>query len=190
MQPRIPRDCNELDATGLIVSSVLQRLTQLEMERRNDAGSSRSGDFIERVSRRDDACGSGYASTRRSENPRLVKVPDNADRIASRHAFERWISIHREQGSIKGWTRDISESGLSAFIAQVLMPGEAVVLEITLQDMDPLKVPARVVRTLGTEYGFQFTALSSGQRDQIRAALDGSKSIAGQQYKKGSRSML
>jgi hypothetical protein len=32
-------------------------------------------------------------------------------------------------------------------------------------------IPAKVVRALGTEYGFQFTALSAEQRRQIRAAL-------------------
>jgi hypothetical protein len=33
-------------------------------------------------------------------------------------------------------------------------------------------IPAKVVRALGTEYGFQFTALSAEQRRQIRETLE------------------
>jgi hypothetical protein len=32
-------------------------------------------------------------------------------------------------------------------------------------------IPAKVVRALGTEYGFRFTALSAEQRRQIQATL-------------------
>jgi hypothetical protein len=34
-------------------------------------------------------------------------------------------------------------------------------------------IPAKVVRALGTEYGFQLTALSAEQRQRIQAVLEG-----------------
>jgi len=36
---------------------------------------------------------------------------------------------------------------------------------------DKQMIPAKIARVLGTEYGFQFTALSAEQRTRIRAAL-------------------
>ena len=56
-------------------------------------------------------------------------------------------------------------------MAQVLALGELVTLEIPLEDSDEQVIPAKVTRALGTEYGFQFTALSAEQRKRIRAAL-------------------
>ena len=46
-----------------------------------------------------------------------------------------------------------------------------VMLEIPLSGGDKQLIPATVARALGTEYGFQFTALSADQRRQIRATL-------------------
>jgi hypothetical protein len=45
-------------------------------------------------------------------------------------------------------------------------------LEIPFPDASH-DIPAQVVRALGTEYGFQFTALSLEQRLQIQTALQG-----------------
>lgn len=78
---------------------------------------------------------------------------------------------------MQGWTRDLSESGLSSFIAQSLLVGEFVTLSIPLTPMDTAEVPARVVRSRGTEYGFQFMALSSEQRVLIRETLKGQREI-------------
>jgi len=44
-------------------------------------------------------------------------------------------------------------------------------LEIRLSGSGRHAIPAQVVRALGTEYGFQFTALSLEQRMQIQATL-------------------
>ena len=73
--------------------------------------------------------------------------------------------------SLEGWSRDLSESRLGAFVAQALVLGELVTLEIPLPDSDKQVIPAKVARALGTQYGFQFTALSAEQRKRIRAAL-------------------
>ena len=50
---------------------------------------------------------------------------------------------------------------------------EFVMLEIPFPDAASHDIPAQVVRALGTEYGFQFTALSVEQRLQIQTALEG-----------------
>ncbi len=73
--------------------------------------------------------------------------------------------------------RNLSESGLRAFVAEALTLGESVMLEIPPPDSDKQVIPAKVVRALGTEYGFQFTALSAEQRTRIRATLKGQQAI-------------
>jgi hypothetical protein len=105
----------------------------------------------------------------------------SADRIAARHAFEARIQIRLQrdgqQRSLPGWARDLSESGLGAFVAESLILGELVTLEVPLGESDKQVIPATVNRALGTEYGFQFTALSAEQRKQIRATLKGHAAI-------------
>ena len=96
-------------------------------------------------------------------------------RISTRHAFEKRIRIRlRRSGqelTTEGWTRNLSEGGVNAFVAQSLNKGELVTLEIPLQDETTHSIPAQVARTMGTEYGFQFTALSGEQRSQILIIL-------------------
>jgi len=96
-------------------------------------------------------------------------------RISPRHVFEARIQILLQRDSTKrslqGWVRNLSESGLGAFVAEALTLGESVTLEIRLPDCDKQVIPAKVVRALGTEYGLRFTALSADQRRQIRETL-------------------
>ena len=100
---------------------------------------------------------------------------DSVGKIAPRHVFEARIEILVQRDSTKlslqGWARNLSESGLRAFVAEALVMGESVTFDIPLPDRDKLVIPAKVVRALGTEYGFQFTALSDDQRAQIRTTL-------------------
>ncbi len=70
-----------------------------------------------------------------------------------------------------GWARDISESGIGAFVAEELIPGEEVELEVPFAGDVMLTLHALVSRTLGTQYGLMFTALSSEQRQHIQAAM-------------------
>jgi len=106
---------------------------------------------------------------------------DSANRIAARHVFETRIRIcfHRDSQKVtaEGWARDLSESGLGAFVAEPLVLGEFITLEIPLLSAEKHVIPAKVVRTLGTEYGFQFTSLSAEQRARIQAALKGQPAI-------------
>jgi mono/diheme cytochrome c family protein len=63
---------------------------------------------------------------------------------------------------VQGWARDLSESGLGVFIVAELVVGELVTLEILLRASRKEVITVQVTRRLGTQYGFQFTALSAG----------------------------
>ncbi len=108
-------------------------------------------------------------------------LTSSPNRIAPRHTFDARIQIRLERGNqkvnLQGWARDLSESGLGAFVADSLMLGESVTLEIPLPGSDKLIIPAIVIRAVGTEYGFRFTALSAEQRRQMRAAVKGRPTI-------------
>jgi hypothetical protein len=65
----------------------------------------------------------------------------------------------------------MSETGLCAFVARSLIIGETVTLEIPLAPLRRLRIPAKVARCVGTQYGFQFTALSHNQRADIQSAV-------------------
>jgi len=96
----------------------------------------------------------------------------SVSRIARRHEFEVRIAIQTQSGSTtEGWARDLSESGLGAFVGRELVVGETVVLTVALTKTQKLVVPAEVVVAEGTRYGFRFLALSAEQRKQIRAAI-------------------
>ncbi|HTT17903.1 MAG TPA: PilZ domain-containing protein [Candidatus Sulfotelmatobacter sp.] len=97
------------------------------------------------------------------------------DRITPRYVFEARIRIRVQRGSenlvMEGWARDISETGVSAFVARGLMVGELVTLEVPVAPSRWQNIPAKVARCVGTQYGFQFTALGPDQRADIRSAV-------------------
>lgn len=97
------------------------------------------------------------------------------ERITPRYVFEARIRIHVRRASqdlvMEGWARDLSETGLSAFVARDLIAEEPVTLEIPFPPSRRVNVPAKVARCMGTQYGFQFTALSPDQRADIRSAV-------------------
>ena len=105
------------------------------------------------------------------------KPPTDSTRIASRYTFETRIKIRLKRSSgelmVGGWARDISESGIGAFVAEELVPEEQIELEVPFADGITLTLPARVSRNLGTQYGLMFTALSLEQRRHIQAAMSG-----------------
>ena len=108
-------------------------------------------------------------------------VTGSANRISPRHVFETRIRIRlqrdKQRLTLEEWSRDLSESRLGAFVAQALVLGEFVTLEIPLPGSDKQVIPTKIARALGTEYGFQFTALSAEQRSRIRATLEGHPAI-------------
>lgn len=105
------------------------------------------------------------------------KPPIDSTRIANRYSFETRFKIRllRAAGEqvVGGWARDISESGIGAFVAEELVPEEQVELEVPFPNGAVLNLPARVSRNLGTQYGLMFTALSVEQRRCIQAAIAG-----------------
>jgi hypothetical protein len=111
------------------------------------------------------------------------KLSRSVDRIAPRYAFEARVKIRLQRGqetlTIDGWARDLSESGLGAFVAQELKLEEHVTIEIPLAKSVTITVPAKVALSLGTQYGFQFTALSPTQRQHIQSAVHGLAEIPG-----------
>ena len=64
----------------------------------------------------------------------------SVDKISPRHVFETRIQILLQRDntrlSLQGWARNLSESGLGAFVAEALILGESVALEIPLPDCD------------------------------------------------------
>jgi hypothetical protein len=102
-------------------------------------------------------------------------------RIAARHPFEVRIMVRlyqREQRlAVQGWARDLSESGLGAFVAEQLAVGELVILQLPLGSFGKVEIAAKVAREAGTQYGFQFTALSAEQRFGIQILLKGQPAI-------------
>jgi hypothetical protein len=97
--------------------------------------------------------------------------------MASRYAFETRFRISVERQSQKcvfeGWARDISESGLGAFVGQSLELGERATLTVPVAGGESLLLEGEVVRCRGTEYGFEFITLSSDQRSLIRSLVEG-----------------
>lgn len=112
------------------------------------------------------------------------------ERITPRHVFEARIriSVRRDPQDLvmEGWARDMSETGLCAFVARSLRIGELVTLEIPLAPLRRLRIPAKVARCVGTQYGFQFTALSHDQRADIQSVVKDRVEI-GKDWEAGSR---
>lgn len=116
-----------------------------------------------------------------AQTPRFLDDREANDaagkRIAPRYQFESVIVIRFSRGvhnySVRGWARDLSESELGALLAEQLVIGEHVTLSIVLTSTQKEKIPAQVMRQVGTQYGFQFTALSFKQRMIIQSAFVG-----------------
>jgi len=102
-------------------------------------------------------------------------------RIVPRYPFEARFKIRIDRsGNIletEGWARDLSESGLGAFVATPIFVGESATLRIPLAGGRELVIPAKVSRKSGTQYGFRFTALSPEQRSQLLGTIAGKKAI-------------
>ena len=105
----------------------------------------------------------------------VIKTTMDSKRISSRYVFEARfrISVQRHGKSLvfEGRARDISESGLGAFVGQALSAGELVTLAIPVPGLEKASLQAKVARVLGTEYGFQFLTLSPVQRSHIQVLV-------------------
>ena len=124
--------------------------------------------------------GEGYSSLSGDSSSPAAK------RIVPRFEFEArfQIEVNRVGDPLltEGWARDLSESGVGAFVAAPLLVGESVTLTIPLPAGGELVIPAKVRRNLGTQYGFEFTALSAEQRNQIAGVLVASHALPLSRY--------
>jgi len=93
--------------------------------------------------------------------------------MSPRHVFETRIGtgLHRDSQrlTLEGWSRNLSESGRGAFVAQALVPGKFVTLEIPLPDSDK--------QVTWRKFAHWEQALSAAQRTRIRATLKGHPSV-------------
>ena len=84
----------------------------------------------------------------------FLTATGSADRMSPRHVFETRIGtgLHRDSQrlTLEGWSRDLREGSRGAFVAQALVPGKFVTLEIPLPDSDKQVIPMRVARALNT----------------------------------------
>ena len=97
-------------------------------------------------------------------------------RISGRFEFRiEFTGIFRRYGkeaTFRGWSRDLSESGMGAYVPVDLREGELVELDLPLEAGTPkLRVAAKVRRAQGSEYGFEFVTLSANQRAAIATAV-------------------
>lgn len=97
-------------------------------------------------------------------------------RISGRYELRiEFSGIVRRYGKevvFRGWSRDLSESGMGAYVPVDLLEGELVELDLPLEaDAPNLRVAAKVRRSHGSEYGFEFVTLSAGQRAAIASAV-------------------
>ena len=118
-----------------------------------------------------------YPKALPEQNQTHESVLNDDIRIATRYRFEGEIVIRvrrlNQTIMIQPWARDLSESGLGAFVGKELVVGENVAVKILFSSFDKTEIPARVIRRAGTRYGFQFLALNAEQRLEIRKILQG-----------------
>jgi len=99
----------------------------------------------------------------------------DSKRISPRYAFNARFRISLQRNGqpvvVEGWARDISESGLGAFVGQAINPGEVVTVMLPIPGLEKASLQAKVARVVGTEYGFQFLTLSPSQRSHIQALI-------------------
>jgi hypothetical protein len=100
----------------------------------------------------------------------------DSKRISPRYVFEARfrISVRRSGKDLafEGRARDISESGMGAFVGQPLSLGEFVTITIPVPGLEKAPLRAKVARAVGTEYGFQFITLNPVQRRCIQTLVE------------------
>jgi PilZ domain len=93
-------------------------------------------------------------------------------RFEFRIEFGGVFQRYGKEVSFRGWSRDLSESGMGAYVPLELREGQLVNLDLPLEPGAPnLRVAAKVRRAQGFEYGFEFVTLSATQRAAITSAV-------------------
>lgn len=89
-----------------------------------------------------------------------------------RHAIDVRLKVTSTRGGVRtivyGRGTDVSEGGMSAYIALELNLGSSIEMEVTLPyAQQPLKVKARVRSRDGLRYGLEFLSLTPPEREVI-----------------------
>lgn len=93
-------------------------------------------------------------------------------RYEYRIEFSGVVLRYGKEVPFRGWSRDLSESGMGAYVPLELREGELVNLDLPLDtDAKNLRLAAKVRRAQGSEYGFEFVTLSATQRAAIASAV-------------------
>lgn len=96
----------------------------------------------------------------------------DAVRRWQRHAIDVRIKVSSNRGGVRtivyGRGSDMSEGGMSAYIALELNLGSSIDMEVTLPyAQQPLKVKAKVRSRDGLRYGLEFLSLAPPEREVI-----------------------
>ena len=96
----------------------------------------------------------------------------SASRRWERHAIDVRLKATSSRGGVRtivyGRGTDLSEGGMSAYIALELNLGSSIEMEVTLPyAQQPLKVRARVRSRHGLHYGLEFLSLTPPEREVI-----------------------
>ena len=108
---------------------------------------------------------------------RLAHCAPTGSKLDLRGADRRKINMHLKISTtvagarklIPGYARDISDSGLAAFIPAQLPLGHLVEIEFSLPRSSQNVIARAVVRTVNKfHYGLEFIALEEAAREQLR----------------------
>ncbi len=109
---------------------------------------------------------------RQSRRLTMVDPKRISGRFEFRIEFGGIVRRYGKEISFRGWSRDLSESGMGAYVPVELREGEVVDLDLPLESGAPkLRVAAKVRRAQGFEYGLEFVTLSATQRAAITSAV-------------------
>jgi len=101
----------------------------------------------------------------------LNELPVSPTRRFPRFQFHESVRIGITTGAtpayVDGRGVDLAEGGAGVTTGTKLAIGDTVHLQIPLAPL-PLHIPARVCYQYGAEYGFEFVALGSSEREYIR----------------------
>src|SRR5271165_2069938 len=105
------------------------------------------------------------------------KSDSKTSRRFPRHALDVRVSVHafRAGGNVSLWGRssELGEDGVGATLTGELEAGEVVSMELLLPMAHfPIKFRALVRYRDGLRHGFEFLALSTAQREEIRRVCE------------------
>jgi hypothetical protein len=116
---------------------------------------------------------------------RFTDAHSDRDRRRRRHSRYRSnfkVTVSHLSGDlfqkIEGRCKDLSEAGIGILLATELEDGEVTGLSFCLPgSADPWEVRAVVRHRRGYHYGFEFLALSDGQRSTLRSHFSGLNAV-------------